>query len=194
MLASESPSIARTSIFCRCEGVRVLLATCVYADSEVMLGYLLGGTRALNERAHSFSPFLSRRLEPNTKLRTRSAHKPRRTHTCAPCACCFFLRLNRHNAPPAFDDGINGKDYFGNHESKPHFFRRARIEPPCTIQRFLGPTRLHFRALFLQYSFTVASVTSLPSKSDVSRAVYQLFGFIPFPTFACVSGYTRRGQ
>lgn len=71
MLASESPSIARTSIFCRCEGVRVLLATCVYADSEVMLGYLLGGTRALNERAHSFSPFLSRRLEPNTKLRTR---------------------------------------------------------------------------------------------------------------------------
>jgi len=106
----------------------------------------------------------------------------------------IFFALTGIMPPSAFDHGINGKGHFRNHRSRLHFFRRVRIEAPSTIQRFLGPTRLHFTALFLQYSFTVASVTSLPSKSDVSRAVYQLFGSIPFVTFACVSGYTPHGQ
>ena len=64
------------------------------------------------------------------------------------------------------------------------------IEDPRIIQRFLGPTRLHFRVLFLQYSFTVASVTSLPRSPAVSRALYQRLGSISLPTQTFLPPYT----
>lgn len=70
----------------------------------------------------------------------------------------------------------------GNLQSIAQSFRNCLIADPEIIQRFLGPTFFAFRAPRLQYSLSVASVTSPLRSAAASLAVYQPFDFSPTAT------------